>query len=243
MIYDNTAGEPISVEGSQDEKGLAKIEATFVAKSLAEAWSVAPGEFSNLKRAGLQLRKLGGGGYTVVGSYVGTSPSGDAAGAKVDLGKTATYELDFTQAQKPIQVHPNFATAKTGLKDVYKWDKLDKDNSSYGFQEKCPDGVTPAVGEKDKALNPLFGVTDWLDVGAIWRKSWMSEESEIPDTLFHNLGRIDIPQGPVPQVNQGRNWLRAAVKARGRGRAWELSIDWMLSGRGGHEPAIYKSFI
>jgi hypothetical protein len=160
------------------------------------------------------------------------------------LADTATYELDFTQAQKPIQVHPNFATALTGLKDVYNWvDPCDTKGGGPGFWIECPKGVTPAVGEKDKAINPLYGVTDWLDVGAVWRKSWMSEEVQIPDTLFHNLGRIDIPQGPVPQVNQGRNWLRAAVKARGRGRAWELSIDWMLSGRGGHEPAIYKSFI
>ena len=187
---------------------------------------------------------FGGGAYTVVGSYEGNIPENTGSGGKTGE-ELATYELDFTQAQKPVQVHPNFITKKTGLYDVYKWGEL-KDgkgvgNGEYGFQETCPAGVTPVVGSKGKEVNPLYGVTDWLDVGAIWRKSWMAVDSDIPDSLFKNLGLIDVPEGPVPPVHQGRNWLRSAAKARGRGKSWELSIEWMLSGRDGHEPAIYKS--
>ncbi|TSA32137.1 MAG: hypothetical protein D4R65_10080 [Verrucomicrobiaceae bacterium] len=241
MIYDATNGEPISVEGSVDQRGIAKMEVTYVAATLDLAWGIAPGEYSGLVRTGLSLRKLGGGGYNVTGTYEGAALGGTGDRSGQNAEDMITYELDFTQAQKPIQVHPNFATKKKGLKEVYKWGALDADNASFGFQEKCPDGVTPVVGEKGEGVNPLFGVTDWLDIGAIWRKSWMEKENTIPESIFTNLGRIDTPDGPVPTVNQGRNWLRSAAKVRGRGRIWECTVEWMLSGRGGHEPAIYKT--
>ena len=240
MTIDNTNGEPIAVDGSVDRRGIAKLEVTYFASTLALAWAVAPAAFSGLHRTGLILRKAAAGAYHAVGTYEGSAQEegGPSPTGEEDV---AVYELDFSQAQKPIQSHPDFATPKTGLRDRFKWGPLDKDNSAWGFQAACPPGEAAVTGEAGSAVNPLHGVTDWLDVGAIWRRSWMDTASVIPASLFTNLGRIDTPIGPIPTVGQGRNWLRCAAKARSRGKVWECSNEWLLSGRGGHEPAIYRS--
>ena len=44
MIYDNTNGEPTKIEASVDAKGLTKVDVTYVANTLKDAWGVAPGE-------------------------------------------------------------------------------------------------------------------------------------------------------------------------------------------------------
>lgn len=239
MIYNSTAGEPVSIEGGVDERGLARMEVVWFASSLAEAWGAAAGDWEGIKRTGMQMRKVPGGGYNVTGTYEGKVPDGKEGSNKPDPETLITYELDFTQAQNPIQVHPRFKA----LKAKYGWDVL-KDGS-YGFLEKVP-AATPGsgsqpVGEDRDGISVLFGVTDWLDVGAVWRKSWLADDTLIPDDIFRNLGRVDDPDGPVPVVGQGRNWLKSAVKVRGRGKSWELTVEWMLSGRGGWEPEIYKT--
>lgn len=243
MTFDGTDGGPLSVDGSVDARGIAKLSVTFFAPTLVAAFGVAPRDYEGLQLTGISLSKLPGGAYNATGTYEGGSPGGIGGGTPSAQGgeESATYELDFSQAQKPIQVHPDFATPTTGLRDRYKWGPLDKDNSAWGFQAACPSGVSPVVGESGSMVNPLHGVTDWLDVGAVWRKSWMETAAVIPVSLFYNLGRVDSPMGPVPVVGQGRNWIKSAAKARGRGKVWECTNEWLLSGRGGHEPAIYMS--
>ena len=75
MIYDNTQGEPVKIEGGVDKRRIAKMEVTYLAKDLDAAWSIAPMEWGNLSRTGLQLRFLAGGAYNVTGTYEGPDPS------------------------------------------------------------------------------------------------------------------------------------------------------------------------
>ncbi|MEI6035102.1 MAG: hypothetical protein WCS65_12595 [Verrucomicrobiae bacterium] len=244
MIFNNTGGEPVSIEGGVDERGLVVLEVVWVASSFAEVWSATSPEFEGIKRTKSKFSKIPGGGYNVTGIYEGKAPDAGGSGEstpsfQVDPESLITYELDFTQAQNPIEVHPRFKA----LKEKYGW--AERKDGSWGFPEKVSSakstGSEQSVGESRDGISALFGVTDWLDVGAVWRKNWISGDSEIPIEIFTNLGRVDRPDGPIPVIGQGRNWIKGPVKARGRGKSWELTVEWMLSGRGGWEPEIYKT--
>lgn len=237
MMLDGTNGAPLKVEGGVDERGLARLDVTYLALDLTAAWSVAPWEYEGLRRTAMKMSAQPGGGYFVVGSYEGNAPGGGGVGAgAADDEALATYELDMSQAQKPIEVHPQI----DALKKKFGWGELD--GGGYGFPKTVPKaaGGKATVGESREGVSPLYGVSEWLDVGAVWRKSWVAADPTIPVELFRNLGRISDPEGPVPTVGQGRNWLKSGVRVRGRGKAWECSLEWTLSGRGGWEPEIYK---
>lgn len=247
MIFDGTEGNPLRINGGVDERGLARLEVLWLASTMEAAWGKAPPFYAGLKRTNLALSQQAGGVYHVSGTYEGLSPeSGQNAR---DLEEHATYELDVTQATVPISQHPRLKELEA------KFGKLGMDEETGlltfpkegvpgpGGSGQGPNGLglSSSVGENRDGLSPAFGVTDFLDVGSVWRKRWVEVSREIPPELFDNLGRIDSPDGPVPQVGSGRNWLRSAVRASGHGDVWDLSIEWMLSGRGGWLPEIYRT--
>lgn len=230
--------DPVELKGGVDERGLVTLDATWLRDTLDDALTYPPRQWQGLDRRGISIQRNKGGGYLTTGSYHGPSP--DLPQREQNSESPATYELDTTQASKPVTVHPNIKA----LKESFGWAQLD--DGTYGFPERMPGAGTTGQGPGGARLSlrdgvsPLYGVTEWLDVGAVWRKRYLSTSQTIPSGALRNLGRIDIPEGPAPQAGEGRNWLRAAVRAAGIPGAWEITIEWHLSGRGGWEPALYR---
>jgi hypothetical protein len=100
-----------------------------------------------------------------------------------------TFELDTSMAEDPIQTHPFFDTLKTR----YAWDAAKEQ-----FAETLPEasGQQTALsgsGKKPKK-NPMFGVDNWLVVGAVFRKTYAART--IPSTILRGIGTIvDKPPG------------------------------------------------
>jgi hypothetical protein len=246
MKYFTDPGEPISVEASQDERGLTTYTVTYLAEAVEGAFDVLPRRYQGLPRTGASLSRQAPGIYHVVGSYVGAEVDGgddggdgdgdgDGAGGGPSPGggpndtANVTYELDVTQASQPIQVHPRFDS----LKRTSGWTQLE--DGTYGFPEYAPHRES----DEDEFPVTLYGIVDWVDFGAIWRKTYLVGGSgSLPE--LSSIGTIDEPPGPVPNVDGDRNWLKVGAKARGRGNVWEVTEEWMLSGRGGWQSAIYR---
>jgi hypothetical protein len=226
MIYSDTNRNPVDVEGGVDERGLATVTVTYFAPDEETKWKVADDSWDNLKRISRKFKRRSGGGYDVIAIFQGKDPN-----ARED--DLFTFECDSTLSEKPIEVHPKFEV----LKNTYGWQALS--DGTVGFPEKAPQAAKADVGEDRGSISPVYGLTTWLDIGIVWRKSWVVG-GDIPEEEARRLGRIAEPDGKIPQVDSDRNWLKTAVRIRGRGNSWEITVEWTLSGRGGWIPEIYE---
>ena len=91
--------------------------------------------------------------------------------------------------------------------------------------------------------NPMHGVDSYFVPGLVWTRSWVGPS--FSDSIVRALGTIDTPptgargQRP-PAASGGKNWLKIRAKADWRVNIWKVSESWMLSGRGGWNPDIYR---
>ncbi len=147
-----------------------------------------------------------------------------------------TYELSGSLDQEPIEAHPDFVSAiggkpsaplngavfiapETGMPTI--------DNSVGVFREFA----ATINGQPNKK----GGIESYLVPGAEWR---VIEFSSSRPTTLRNLGRIDVPQGPNPNL-PGRNWLMFNQTYSRRGRIYQITSTWKLSGRNGWDADIY----
>ena len=135
-------------------------------------------------------------------------------------------ELDFSMHEEPIQSHPNFNTASTGIAAVYNYDFAQK-----AFKKNKSDG----------SPNPLYGTTSYLAMTATFRKNQTVGNVNEVAGIFDSIGKISGPSYDlisIPLV-ASRNWLKLSPKITSRGGVFEVSESWMLSGAGGWNSKIY----
>lgn len=157
--------------------------------------------------------------------------------------ETIQFEMDASFADEPIETHPAFQW----LKKMYgPWKK---DSRSW------PEYLTDAAGGTENAYtegsdaenqkeNPLFGVSSYLAVGAVFRKSYSS--SKIPAGLFSRLGTIvqsppGVGQFRIPAQGKRHNWLKMPPKVVRRGNCVQITEEWMMSGPKGWITPIYSA--
>lgn len=91
--------------------------------------------------------------------------------------------------EDPIQTHPFFETLKTR----YAWDAA-KEQFAETLPEASGQQTALSGGSQKTRKNPLFGVENWLVVGAVFRKTYSAKT--IPSGLLRGIGTIvDKPPG------------------------------------------------
>lgn len=148
------------------------------------------------------------------------------------------FSLDGSTAKERIETHANLPL----LIELYEG-------------EVKPNGVTfPIHLSADSELNldsegdmlpknPLYGVTSFYSPGIVWTRSWVA--NRFPQEAANMLGTIDQPPiGPrgetPPKLHGARNWLVMRFNAEWRGNVWKCRMSWVLSGRDGWNPDIYR---
>ena len=249
-FHDGTNGEPVRVQGSIDERNVARYEVEYIGATQEEAMARRKRDWEGHALTRTRVERAGG-AWRVTGTYEGLAPADRANSAPADRSDGGcTYELDVTHQQSPVASHPLFED----LKKKFGWEELP--DGGWGFPKTVPGNKGPATGHslggalsqsgepRAGGASEMYGVTQWLDVGAVWRKTWAKAHPLNPQelqSLFRNLGRIDTPEGDPPQMPDNRNWLRTKASKRDRGNCTEFCIEWTLSGRGGWQPAIYAT--
>jgi hypothetical protein len=137
-----------------------------------------------------------------------------------------TEELDFSMHEEPIQSHPNFFTASTGIAAVYQYSE-----SLKAFPKTKSNG----------SANPLYGTTSYLAMTATFKKNQTVGNLNDISNLFANIGKIDGPTYSLISIPviPSRNWLKLTPKITSRSGVFEVSESWMLSGAGGWNSKIY----
>ena len=77
-------------------------------------------------------------------------------------------------AEDPIQTHPFFDTLKTR----YAWDAA-KEQFAETLPESSGEQTALSGSGKKPKKNPLFGVDNWLVVGAVFRKTYARKDDPV----------------------------------------------------------------
>lgn len=180
--------------------------------------------FLNLERRRVSIEN----GYYVI--------NGDYAG--VDGTTLPIYELCLGLGEEDIRTHPNFeliaGTPSSPLHGAIFVDKEDPTTITTDNDRGVFDKFQAYVGGE---LNPKGGLEAYLDASqAVWRERYVSR-SRPGDIAF--LGRTSFPEGPVPGLGSGGNWLYAGATYEQRGLCYTVSKEWRASGRRQWDSDVY----
>ncbi len=136
-----------------------------------------------------------------------------------------TFELDTSMAEVPIQTHPFFDTLKTR----YAWDAA-KEQFAETLPESSGQQTALSGSGKKPKKNPMFGVDNWLVVGAVFRKT--SAARNIPSGILRGIGTVvekppGIEQFKISGAAKKRNWLKMAPKLKRKGNAVEITEEYI----------------
>jgi hypothetical protein len=147
------------------------------------------------------------------------------------------FELDASRRDVPIGAHPCIYEIQ------YQYDGWEDENGVHFERTYKPKGKRLGLGSGlrkggESALNPMFGVDAFVDVGAVWRMTTV--ETRIPRGAPGRIVVAPPTSRQPPRLGVGvRNWMTLPVKARKRGLVYEVTQEWLLSGRGGWNEDIY----
>ena len=229
----NTTPLPTTgITGGISETGLATLEVPIYVHTLAEALLSLPDLGVGLPYRSRSFSQEEDGTYKVTLHYEGVTPEFNP-----DDSDQVTFELDTSMAEDPIQTHPFFDTLKTR----YSWDAA-KEQFAETLPEQTGQQTALSGSGKKPKKNPMFGVENWLVVGAVFRKTYAARV--IPTGILRGIGTIiDKPPGieqfRIPAAAKKRNWLKLAPKIRRKGNAVEVTEEYMLSGPNGWIRDVY----
>ena len=163
-----------------------------------------------------------------------------------DAGAMIQESLDFSMREEPIQSHPNFRIGESdSISTLYGYNQTTKEFSINLPDASLLSDVQSAPNQNaGGGDNPMYGVTSFLSIGCIFRRSQTVKDLGDIDGLFDNIGLIDsLPSDTLIQIPDlpARNWLKLAPKITSRAGVFEVSEQWQLSGAGGWNSILYKS--
>lgn len=152
------------------------------------------------------------------------------------------YELEFAMNQEPIETHPNFSEFEP---KYGPYNPIDRTWPRVPTAKQATAGGLGGTANAAQAVtNPMFGVSSFLSPGAVWRVSYTA--TELTAEIFNGIGSTDEPDGldqfedfaNAIEASQ-RNWLKMAPRIVKRGGAFQITLEWMLSGPRGFMGDIY----
>jgi len=138
----------------------------------------------------------------------------------------AEYELETTARDVPLMAHPFIYSI---MKAFQGWE----DDEGLHFLriltgEAKKRGISSGGQE---SVNPMYGIESYIDIGAIWRK--VTVQKKIPTGAPGHIVEVPPTEKKPPSLGAGmRNWLTMPIRSRKRGKHYEITEEWMLSGRG-----------
>lgn len=166
------------------------------------------------------------------------SPTGAVPGQVVD--EIAQYSFEPADLEVPITSHPDilklmkiYGATIEGNHVLFPANKLtDTKNTSEAVQQV-----------KTSKASPMFGVEAYLSFQGTWTKSYTIKKGGGVGDIFTEVEKI-VPTVPMPSwinltFGKGREWLKRMPILRFAGTSLQITERYLLSGIGGHNPAVY----
>jgi len=168
------------------------------------------------------------------------SPGG-SPGAGGGVEEMAEYAFEPSDLELPITSHPDILklidTYGGRVEDgrVIFRDKVPK--TKEGDQAAAKDLVTK------KGASPMFGVEAYTSFAGTWTKSYTLTKGDGLKDIFADVEKI-VENPPMPgwitfTFGNNRNWLKRMPSIRVKGNSLQITERYLLSGLGGHNPAVY----
>lgn len=150
----------------------------------------------------------------------------------VEQATDLVYELETGLSEEPIETHPGFLGLAGTPEHPY--------NGAI-FSGDTFVGFSPWYGST-RLPNFMGGVTSYLDFSkAVWTATHYVPKAQLDlQATTGTLGLISVPLGNPP-VFDDRTWLYMGFNSTERGSAAQVKHQWMLSGRGGWNRAVYAT--
>ena len=161
----------------------------------------------------------------ITGDYAGASFGGGAGGEPED-----EYFLEISTSEEPVSTHNRYD--ELDAQDILEAVELatNPPRSENGKKVLEPDTTGWDALKLELYGDIKKGIEAYREPRVTWTKRWISKQKP---TGLNDIGKIDTPQGDVPTVSAGRNWMNIGLRSRQRGKVFENEISWELSGRGG----------
>jgi hypothetical protein len=157
----------------------------------------------------------------------------------------ATYDLQGSLSENPIQTHPDFVSVLAGKPSKPKngaifvnrktGDPSMVDSPGVAEFKEFSATVKDPEDENKQIKNKKAGIEAYLVPGATWTKTSILDARP---TALSKLGEIQEPDGPNPTLGD-RTWLFYDVSYQKRGFIYQLKETWKLSDRGGWDAEVY----
>lgn len=223
----DAAFETLGLTGRQDQRGIVSLTIPYYCYTREEMLTVGAGSYLGLDETDRTFSSHDDGNFLAYVTYEGTS-GGDGDGRGKD-GETISFESSFSE--EPIETHPEIESLKTIYAGTY-----DAATKLISFAEFLS-GKTGALSGGKKEKNPMFGVKTYLDVKAVFRRTYVA--SVVPSDILTSIGKVvsSLPTG-MP-TTPGRDWLIMPPKIAQRGKVYEITEELMMSKPGGWPKTLY----
>lgn len=239
-FYGNPEARIVSVEQEQTGAARLVIGIPMVLAPVGGGLPVPqPQRYAGLAPAGWSFagargQEQAGGAWEWQVTFEGPGPLGDTGAVGGGEDQTV-YAFEPSDMELPITSHPDV------LSFIKNYGGRVEDGRIV-FGEKLPKNASAEdlVGQGKK--NPFFGVEAYLSFGGTWTKTYLSRGS-LPGNLFDDVEQV-VSRVPSPAwlrfSFRNRSWLKRMPGLRVRGKSVEITERYLLSGRGGHNKAIYS---
>ena len=161
--------------------------------------------------------------------------SGAEAAEGQDEKANAVYTMGLSLSEEPILAHERYKDIDGIEREAIKRIMMGKDKDDEG--NKLRGKVVSALGQE--LLSKIDrGQTHYYSPRVTWRESWVRDK-EAKSSELNDIGKIATPEGPVPDLADGRNWLLNGLNQTQEGKSFRLELEWLASDRGGWDPDIY----
>jgi hypothetical protein len=152
-----------------------------------------------------------------------------------DEKANAVYTMGLSLSEEPLLSHPRYKDLPEKEREALQSIQSGKDKDDQG--NKLRDKIESELGVEALAKIER-GQTGYYSPRVTWRESWVRNKPASAAEL-NEIGNISEPNGPVPPLAGGRNWLLNGVTQTQEGKSFRLEMEWLASDRGGWDPDIY----
>ncbi len=226
---------------SAEKTGAVTARVPYYGNTVSEAVSNLPSRYLGMQQTGFDIRQEQDGKFVAIGLYEGVLAD-SGGGATYDNEERTVYDWSPSFEQADIRTHPKFGEL------VKKYYGTLDENEEVTWGKYIPQGSASGGGLGGGSANfidnPMRGVREYYALGGVWSQKRVYPS--IPGDVFSSVGRItDNPPGNLPNPGN-RFWLTLPPVVTQKGRMWEVTRRWMLSGEkstGAREAAqdIYES--
>ena len=161
--------------------------------------------------------------------------SGAEAKEGEDEKANAVYTMGLSLTEEPILSHQRYKNLNGIEREAIKLILMGKEKDDEG--NRLRDKIVSALGQELLAKVDR-GQTHYYSPRVTWRESWVRDK-EAKASELNDIGKISEPEGQVPALADGRNWLLNGLNQTQEGRSFRLELEWLASDRGGWDPHIY----